>query len=98
MAFGDDDLSVMIADVFSVAITYGSPVQSCRGFKNDTEDVVAADQGAAFSVRSRTVFIQTGDLTGLAVDTAITVDSVAYNITAIEPKDDGKITAIQLAK
>lgn len=94
MAFGGDDLDMMIADVFSVAISYG--LQTCRGFKNDTEDVVAADQGAAFSIRSRTVFIQTGDLTSLAVDTAITVDSVTYTITAIEPKDDGKITAITL--
>ena len=91
----DDDLSMMIAaPEFSVAVTYGA--ETCRGYFNDTEDVVAADQGTAFSIRSRTLFIQTGDLTSPDVDTSITAGGVVYNITAIEPKDDGKITALQL--
>jgi predicted GNAT superfamily acetyltransferase len=93
VAFGDSDLNMMMADVFSVAITYGA--QTATGFKDDGEQLVGIDNGA-FSIRTRTVYIQTGDLTSLTVDSAITVDSVVYNITAIAPRDDGKITSLRL--
>lgn len=94
MAFGDDDLSMMVADVFSVAITYG--LQTARGFFDDSEDIAAGDEGTAFSIRRRVVHIQTGDLTSVTVDSAITVDGTAYSITAIEPMADGKITRLTL--
>ena len=95
MAFGDDDLSMMIADVFSVAASYGA--QSCRGFFNDSEEIIGSSEGSAFAIRTRMFHIQTGDLTSVTVDSAITVDGTSYNITAITPRDDGKITVLTLA-
>lgn len=83
-----------MADVFSVAITYGA--QTARGIKDDAEELVAGEEGTTFSIRRRVVYIETGDLTSVSVDSAITVDGTSYNITAIEPVGDGKLTRLTL--
>jgi hypothetical protein len=98
VAFGDDDLNVMIADVFSVAVSYASGAQTCRGFLNRGDQIIAGADGSAFNIRTTTLDIQTGDLTSLTNGAAITADSVAFTITDIAFQDDGKNTRLTLSE
>jgi hypothetical protein len=94
VAFGDADLNMMMADVFAVAITYGA--QTTTGILDRGDNIVGGPDGAAYSIRTTTLSIQTGDLTSVTVDSAITVDSIAYEIADIAVTDDGKITKLTL--
>jgi hypothetical protein len=92
MAFGDADLNMMMADAFSVAITYGA--QTATGFLNRSGSYTDADSGVTYNLNTTTLVIQTGDLTSLALEAAITVDSGSYLISGWTPEADGKETHI----
>ena len=96
MAFGDADLNMVMGDVFSVAITYGA--QTATGIFNQASQLAATGlDGGFMNINETTVDIQSGDLTSLQQDSAITVDGTSYQIRDTQVLDDGKITRIWLS-
>jgi len=95
MAFGDTDLDVLMSDVFSVSITYGT--QTALGILTKGASLTPDSAGTVMNVQETTVDIQTGDLTSLQQSTAITVNALSFIIADQQPMDDGKITRIWLS-
>jgi hypothetical protein len=99
MAFGDEDLEFVMADVLSVCVVYSG--QSTRGILSEGDHVVNDAELGSVQVRATTIAIKTGSLTGLdavaAMNAAITVNGDSYKIRDVAKQDDGNITVIQIA-
>jgi hypothetical protein len=96
MAFGDEDLEFVMADVLSVCVVYGT--QSTRGMKSEGDHVVNDGELGGVQFSATTVAIKTGSLTNLTEDSSIRVDGTSYKIRDISKQDDGKLTVIQVAR
>jgi hypothetical protein len=97
MAFGDDDLTYMYADVLGVDVMFGA--QTARGFLDIGDRLEPDGQGAFYEVRGTSLEINTGTLTGRDIGDAITADGTDYVVRLIENVGtDGKRQRITLAE
>lgn len=97
MAFGAADLPALLADMGVPVVTTGAPA---LGLKDETDEEILPDDGSSSSQigRKTVVTIATGSLSGLTRGAAITVDGVAYKISAVQVVDDGLVTKIEVRK
>lgn len=92
-----DDLANIYADTsVTVSVVYGTGVsQQCTGGHFSTEDIPENDQfGGVVITSRRVVTIRDGAITGLANDTPITVDCVAYTIHGVRAAGRGRTKII----
>ena len=96
MGILDTDLAALYADpLLTVPVVYG--VQSVRGFLDHATETYDAG-GVPAQVAATVLSVRSASLTGLAVDSAITVDGTSYRIRSIAREDDGRTTRILLAE
>lgn len=91
MAIGTSttELAFMLADA-GVLVMFGS--QRTRGLFDPEETTIVDEQGMRLTVRETTLAIPPGTLTGLRVDSSITVDGAAYRVRAIgRRRNDGLV-------
>lgn len=96
MAFGDNDLPMLVGGLFSVAVTFG--VTSTRGILDTYDDVQFDEDGRSSVVgRVRGVLLQTSLVGTLTNGSAITVDGSARTVRG-QPmaQDDGATSLVFL--
>lgn len=96
MSLLDDDLDAILADeLFTELAVYGA--QSCRGFLTTSDVQVVDEAGIGMQLRGTVFETQSGALTGLAEDAAITVGGRAFRIREWAEVDDRRVLRIVLA-
>lgn len=99
MAFGDADLTMILADAFKVSVSYtvNSQKQTGWGILDRSDGFSAIGADVQLGVRTTTLDLATDAFTDLASDASIVVDGTTYLIRE-EPAlvDDGRITRLVL--
>jgi len=65
--------------------------QRCYGDLKSTDDMHGVQGGATLIVRTTTLVVAQGALTGVTEDSQLTVDGAAYLVRVIEPQSDGSV-------
>lgn len=95
MAFGDNDLPMLVGGLFSVAVSFGAT--STRGIDNYHDLEQFGEDGATRVVgRVRSVTLQTSLLGSLGEGDAITVDGTAYTVRSKPAQLDGATSIVYL--
>jgi hypothetical protein len=96
MAFGDNDLPMLVGGLFSVAVSFGAT--STRGIEDFFDEVQFGDDGSSNVVgRVRGVLLQTSLVSSLTEGGSITVNGTARTVRG-QPlaQDDGKTSLVYL--
>lgn len=93
MAFGDEDLPALFADM---GVTVVKGVESTLGILDDAENLVAQGLAPGMTGRGLALLLRTGALSNLAVDDALTVGGTPYVVRERLRLDDGALSAVAL--
>jgi len=94
--FRETDIDRQIARLGGVDVTIGSV--TVKGLVDVIDESLLEDGSSDLQGQTVTVTVKTGSLPALAVDAAITADSVAYQVTRFKQIGDGATTEISVAR
>lgn len=72
--------------------------QNTTGIFSEEDHVVNNDELGAVQIRGTSIGIMTGSLTGLAADSPIIVDGIAYEVRRFGKVHDGKLTIVEIVE
>jgi hypothetical protein len=91
--FGDADLDIFFADFGSTVVAGGV---TCKANFDSPGQGIDLHSLAQVSGVDYAITFKTSSLPALAIRQQITVDGVSYQVTGIDPLDDGQITKATL--
>ena len=92
MAFGDSDVSTMLAD-FGVSVVFNGTTVNGILDQHDNRDQMMAGQ-VDMVERIRVVTIKTDSLPGIVNESSVTVDGTSYKVRDILTEADGGLTQL----
>lgn len=101
-AFVTDNLTAMLRGPLADTLTCGSSAAGC--LFDDSQSIVEDGMGFDVTKRLRVATIQTGSVSGLWEDAAVTVTdtatgtATAYVVRKVLPMEDGKLSRVILAE